>query len=85
VQQNCEGSVLQRRWAGAPTQKALFGTLFLLPLTKTDALIQRFHGLNVWRRGDGRAPHKPLLVLYALGQLQAGAGQLIPFDQLERP
>jgi hypothetical protein len=28
---------------------------------------------------------KPLLVLYALGQLQAGAGRLIPFDQLDRP
>ena len=54
-------------------------------LTKTDALIQRFRGLNVWRRGDERAPHKPLLVLYALGQLQAGAERLIPFDQLERP
>src|SRR5215470_10827350 len=49
------------------------------------ALIQRFRALNVWRRGDERAPHKPLLVLYALGQLQAGAARLIPFDQLERP
>lgn len=39
----------------------------------------------MWRRGDERAPHKPLLVLYALGQLQSGAGRLIPFDQLERP
>jgi putative restriction endonuclease len=35
--------------------------------------------------GDERAPHKPLLVLYALGQLQAGADRMIPFDQLERP
>jgi len=57
----------------------------LFALTKTDALIQRFRALNVWRRGDERAPHKPLLVLYALGQLQAGTGRLIPFDQLERP
>src|SRR5437667_12519429 len=57
----------------------------LLTLTKTDALVQRFRDLNVWRRGDERAPHKPLLVLYALGQLQSGAGRLIPFDQLERP
>lgn len=39
----------------------------------------------MWRRKDERAPHKPLLVLYALGQLQAGAGRLIPFSQLETP
>jgi putative restriction endonuclease len=39
----------------------------------------------VWRRGDERAPHKPLLVLYALGQLQAGASRLIRFDRLEAP
>jgi putative restriction endonuclease len=54
-------------------------------VTKTDALLRQFRGLNVWRRGDVRAPHKPLLILYALGQLQAGAGRLIPFDQVEGP
>ena len=54
-------------------------------MTKTDALLRQFRELNVWRRGDERAPHKPLLVLYALGQLQAGVDRLIPFDQLEKP
>ena len=54
-------------------------------MTKTDALLRQFRDLNVWRRGDERAPHKPLLVLYALGQLQAGADRLIPFDRLEDP
>jgi hypothetical protein len=54
-------------------------------LTKTDALVQKFRDLNVWRRGDERAPHKPLLALYALGQVQSGAERLIPFDQLEGP
>lgn len=57
----------------------------LSTLTKTDALLQKFRNLNVWRRGDERAPHKPLLTLYALAQLQSGAGRLIPFDQLEKP
>jgi putative restriction endonuclease len=57
----------------------------LLTLTKTDALVQKFRDLNVWRRGDERAPHKPLLVLYALAQIQSGAERLIPFDQLEEP
>jgi putative restriction endonuclease len=54
-------------------------------MTGTERLLGRFKDLNVWRRGDERAPHKPLLVLYALGQLQAGAGRLIPFDRIEGP
>jgi putative restriction endonuclease len=55
-------------------------------VTKTDELLRKFRELNVWRRGDERAPHKPLLVLYALGRLQAGVpGRLIPFDELEEP
>jgi putative restriction endonuclease len=57
----------------------------LFTLTKTDVLVQKFRDLNVWRRGDERAPHKPLLALYALAQIQAGAERLIPFDQLDHP
>jgi putative restriction endonuclease len=37
-----------------------------------DAILTRFDGLNTWRQGDQRAPHKPLLVLYALGRWQQG-------------
>ena len=54
-------------------------------MTKTDWLLKQFAELNVWKRGEVRAPHKPLLVLYALGQIQAGAARLIPFDQIEGP
>jgi len=32
--------------------------------------------LNVWRRGDQRAPHKPLLLLYALGRCLRGEDRL---------
>jgi putative restriction endonuclease len=32
----------------------------------------RFEDLTVWKRGSQRAPHKPLLVLYALGELERG-------------
>lgn len=38
----------------------------------TDAILTRFEELNTWRQGDQRAPHKPLLVLYALGRWQQG-------------
>jgi hypothetical protein len=31
-----------------------------------DSIEERFEKLNVWRRGDERAPHKPLLVPLAL-------------------
>ncbi len=31
-----------------------------------------FQGINIWKRGDERAPHKPLLLLYALGRLRRG-------------
>jgi putative restriction endonuclease len=36
------------------------------------AILERFDRLAVWSRGDQRAPHKPLLVLYALGRWQRG-------------
>lgn len=39
-------------------------------------LLQQIESLNVWRRSDQRAPHKPLLLLYALGRLQQGQRRL---------
>jgi putative restriction endonuclease len=33
-----------------------------------DSVLHLFDKLNVWKRDDQRAPHKPLLVLYALGR-----------------
>jgi CPA1 family monovalent cation:H+ antiporter len=37
-----------------------------------DSVLHRFDKLGVWSRGDQRAPHKPLLVLYALGRWSRG-------------
>ena len=37
-----------------------------------DAIFQRFTTLNIYRRGDRRAPHKPLLILIAIAHLQQG-------------
>ena len=54
-------------------------------MTKTDQTLESFRHLNVWKRGDVRAPHKPLLVLYALGRLQAGSDRLIPYDEIDQP
>jgi putative restriction endonuclease len=46
--------------------------------------VKRFDKLNVWKRGSVRAPHKPLLVLYALGRWQNGETQ-IPFSEAVTP
>jgi putative restriction endonuclease len=42
-------------------------------------LRKRFAKLRVWSKGDQRAPHKPLLVLYALSRLQQGKDRLISY------
>jgi putative restriction endonuclease len=38
----------------------------------SEAILKRFDDLSIWKQGDQRAPHKPLLILYALGRWQNG-------------
>lgn len=40
------------------------------------AVLNRFEKINVWKKGDQRAPHKPLLILYALGRWQRGRAEV---------
>lgn len=47
-----------------------------------DAVLKRFDGLNVWRNKGQRAPHKPLLVLYALGRYACEEPAEIPFAEV---
>ena len=54
------------------------------PMPDQPTLFERIANLNVWRRGDERAPHKPLLLLYALARVQRGEPRLIPFIDIER-
>jgi putative restriction endonuclease len=42
-----------------------------------------FNDLTVWKRGDRRAPHKPLLLLFALARLQRGEAGLIPYETVD--
>jgi putative restriction endonuclease len=39
----------------------------------SDDILHRFDRINVWKKHDQRAPHKPLLVLYALGRWHNGS------------
>lgn len=39
-------------------------------MDERDAWLDRVAGIRRWARGGERAPHKPLLLLYALGRLQ---------------
>jgi len=42
-----------------------------------------FARISVWKRGEERAPHKPLLLLLALARCARGADRFIPFDQVD--
>ena len=48
-----------------------------------EEIIQKFEQLKVWRRAGERAPHKPLLVLYAIGKLLRDESRLIQFSDVE--
>ena len=48
-----------------------------------ESVLQKFDTLRLWQRGDERAPHKPLLVLYAIGKLLRGENRLVPFTEID--
>ncbi|HMT93233.1 MAG TPA: hypothetical protein PKD81_09590 [Thiolinea sp.] len=52
-------------------------------LINEQELITRITTLNVWKKGDQRAPHEPLLLLLALGRIHTDSPRLIPFDQID--
>ena len=48
-----------------------------------ESVVQKFENLRLWKRGDQRAPHKPLLVLYAIGKLLQGEDRLLPYSEVD--
>src|SRR5262245_22127381 len=48
-----------------------------------EAILNAFDGLNLWKRGDQHAPHKPLLVLYSLARWARGERGDLPFREAE--
>lgn len=49
-----------------------------------EQLKQQVRQIVVWKRGEQRAPHKPLLLLYALGRLVNDNERLIPYSDVDR-
>lgn len=47
-------------------------------------LLEKISNLRVWRQGDKRAPHKPLLLLIALSNIQHSRGRLVLFSHVEK-
>jgi putative restriction endonuclease len=48
------------------------------------ALQDLFSKITVWKRGGERAPHKPLLALYALGKCARREGRLIAYSDVDQ-
>ena len=49
-----------------------------------EELKQQIRQITVWKRGEQRAPHKPLLLLYALGRCLDHDSRLIPYAEVDR-
>ncbi len=49
-----------------------------------ESIIEQFRNITVWKSGGERAPHKPLLVLYAFGKLLQNKGRMIPYEEIDR-
>ena len=45
----------------------------------THSYLQHFDHLTIWKRNDERAPHKPLLVLWAIGRCLQGKDRLVEY------
>lgn len=48
-----------------------------------EEFLKAVENLNVWKREGRRAPHKPLLLLLALGRISEGRERLVRYAELE--
>jgi len=48
------------------------------------AIRDLFQTITVWKRGDQRAPHKPLLLLYALARCHHDNRRLLPYLEIDK-
>lgn len=67
--------LVHRLFVGSPKQQSV--------KMNREAIIQKFEQLRVWRNSDERAPHKPLLVLYAIGELLRDGNRLLRYSEVD--
>jgi putative restriction endonuclease len=48
-------------------------------------LLNKIESINIWKKDGQRAPHKPLLILYALGQLQSAGITDLSYNDIYEP
>ena len=48
-----------------------------------ESVLEKLGELRIWKKGGKNAPHKPLLLLYALGQFSQGK-ETLPFSDVDR-
>lgn len=53
-----------------------------VPTTSSDFL-KRIERINVWKKGGQRAPHKPLLLLLALGRILNERERFVPYREID--
>ncbi|PLR87855.1 phosphorothioated DNA-binding restriction endonuclease [Bacillus sp. V33-4] len=46
-------------------------------------LLKKVKNLSIWKNGSQRAPHKPLLILYALGKMKEDI-QFLPYEEVRK-
>ena len=51
--------------------------------TISKEILTRFQQIRIWHNQDRRAPHKPLLVIWAIGRCLGGEKRLSPFDLID--
>jgi len=50
---------------------------------KSEQLKSLISGINVWKSGGQRAPHKPLLLLYALARASRSRDRFLPYTEID--
>jgi putative restriction endonuclease len=56
-----------------------------VPSNPIEELKRKISQINIWKRGDERAPHKPLLLLLALARIEQKEDRFIAFSEIEGP
>jgi putative restriction endonuclease len=50
---------------------------------KSEEVLRSFDSMRVWQKGERRAVHKPLLVLFALGRIAAGKPESLDWNEAD--